>query len=58
MTNVIDFTTRRAAKAPKAAAGNVYQNNVVSMADWKTAAHARRNIHVTTDVLASSGTAC
>lgn len=54
MTNVIDFTAY-AAKAPKAAVGNVYQNNVVSMADWKAAANARRCNHVTTDVLASGG---
>lgn len=54
MTNVIYFTAY-AAKAPKAAAGNVYQNNVVSMADWKAAANARRCNHVTTDVLASGG---
>lgn len=56
MTNVIDFTAF-AAKAPKAAAGNVYQNNVLSMNDWKAAAHTRRCHHVTTDVLASGGSA-
>ncbi|MEC7760421.1 MAG: hypothetical protein VX874_00755 [Pseudomonadota bacterium] len=54
MTNVIDFTAY-ATKATKAAAGTVYQNNLVSMGDWKSAAHARRVNHVTTDVLASGG---
>ncbi|WP_292023592.1 hypothetical protein [Maritimibacter sp. UBA3975] len=58
MTNVIDFTAYRAAKAPKASNGEKFQNNVVSIADWKDAAHARRNVHVTTDVLASIGSAC
>jgi hypothetical protein len=58
MTNVIDFTAYRAANEQKASTGQVYQNNVVSIAGWKDAAHDRRNLHVTTDVLASIGTAC
>lgn len=63
MTNVIDFTAYKAAKARPADAsaksGTTYRDNVVSLEDWRAKAHARRTasgVFFSTAVLTTAGT--
>ncbi|MGR3365218.1 MAG: hypothetical protein ACU0CY_13685 [Maritimibacter harenae] len=59
MTNVIDFAAYRATRTPRVVTRDMHHDALVSMSNRKPTTRSRSEVpHVTTDVLATTGTAC